>query len=69
MIFEFCTYDQEIVELTSILNTGGTTTDDNHVHKSVNLILRLVLEGSSLNAYITLSIVSIRRQRKVSYSP
>lgn len=57
------------MELTGVLNTGGTTTDDNHVHKSVNLILRLVLEGSGLNAYITLSIVSIRGQTNVSYSP
>lgn len=55
MILGFCTYDQEVVELTGVLNTSGTTTDDNHVHKSVNFILRLVLEGSGFNAYINLA--------------
>lgn len=55
LIFEFCTYDQEVVELTGVLNTSGTTADDNHVHKSVNFVLRLVLEGSGLDAYINLA--------------
>ena len=43
------TYDQEVVELTGVLDTSGATTDDNHVHQAVNLLLRLVLEGGSLD--------------------
>ena len=44
------TYDQEVVQLSSVLDTSGTTTDDDHVHQAVNLRVRLVLEGRSLNA-------------------
>lgn len=43
------------MELTGVLNTSGTTADDNHVHKAVNFVLRLVLEGSGLDAYINLA--------------
>lgn len=37
------------MELSGVLNTSRSTTDDNHVHQSVNLLLGLVLEGGSLD--------------------
>lgn len=40
---------EEIAELSSELNTGGTTTNNDHVHEAVDLLLGLALEGSSLN--------------------
>jgi hypothetical protein len=44
------THDQEVVQLAGILNTGRTTTDNDHVHKSVDLRLGLVLERGGFDA-------------------
>lgn len=41
---------EEILELASELDTSGATTNDNHMQKTVNLLLRLALEGGSLDA-------------------
>ena len=41
---------EEILELASKLDTSGTTTNDNHVQKTVNLLLGLALESGSLDA-------------------
>lgn len=41
---------EEILELASELDTSGTTTNDNHVQKTVNLLLGLALESGSLDA-------------------
>ena len=44
------THDQEVVKLAGVLDTGGSTTNDHHVHQAVNLSFALVLERGSLNA-------------------
>jgi hypothetical protein len=43
------TYDQEVVQFSSVFYTSRSTTDDDHVHEPVNLFLGLILEGSSLD--------------------
>lgn len=40
---------EEVLDLTSELNTSGATTDDNHVQKTLDLILSLILEDSGLD--------------------
>jgi hypothetical protein len=47
---EASTHDQEVVQLAGVLDTGRTTTDNNHVHKSVDLRLGLVLERGGFDA-------------------
>lgn len=42
-------HNQEIVELSGVLDTGWSTTDNDHVHQSVNLSLGLIFESGSLD--------------------
>jgi hypothetical protein len=44
------TYDQEIVQLSSVLDTSRSSSNNNHMHQSVDLLFRLVLESGGLNA-------------------
>jgi hypothetical protein len=43
------TYDQEIVQLSGILDTSGSSSNNDHVHQSVDLLLWLVFESGSLD--------------------
>jgi hypothetical protein len=40
-----------LIEALPNVDTGRTSTDDDHVHQSVNLLLRLVLESGGLDAW------------------
>lgn len=40
---------EEVLDLTSELDTSGTTTDDNHVQKSLDLLFSLILEHGGLD--------------------
>lgn len=44
------TYNQKVVQFTGVLDTGGTATDDDHVHESVNLLFALSGKRSGLDA-------------------
>jgi len=61
---------EEILELTSELDTSGATTDDNHVQKTLALLGALVLESGSFTAVHdtltdTLSISNLLQEARV----
>ena len=41
--------NQEIVQFSGVFDTGGTTTDDDHVHESLLFFFRLTSKGRSLD--------------------
>jgi hypothetical protein len=45
------------VQFSRVLHTGGSTTDHDHMHQSVHLLIRLVLERSSFNTWLSQLII------------